>query len=231
LLADAPPMTNQLDDPGSRRAVAENVVYSYDPGCHPVFQYFSIPSWCVGGANTLDEARSSYRSDLARVLGVGEDGLPAVVEHLETSVTGVWVRTGLGVEHHDRVDGRTFVEMLLLQGRAMDGFWTCIHSATTASGAPSVVIVEPHDTLGFVLDQMTAHDALWIVFPEDQENVGWVAIYGPEAEGVDTILHSFDGVQSRDMTIRTFVQIYVTGNIRQLRLLSHPTSRSTTNGR
>jgi hypothetical protein len=224
-------LLNQLEDPGSRRAVVENVVYSYDPAYQPAFQYFSIPSCCVGGGNTLDEARSSYRSHLALVLEVSQDGLPTVVEHMETAVAGVWVRAGLGVEHHDRIDGREFVEMLLVQGRAMEGFRTHLYSATTASGAPSVVIVHPHDTLGFVLDQMTAEDALWIVFPEDHETVGWVAIYGPEADRVEMILHSFDGVKSRNMPIRTFVRTYVTGNIRHLRLLSHPISRSTTNGR
>jgi hypothetical protein len=94
-----------------------------------------------------------------------------------------------------------------------------------------VVIVEPHDALGFVLEQMTAHDALWIVLPEKDETVGWVAIYAPEAERAEMILHSFDGVKIRNMPICPFAKTYVTGNIRQLRRLSHPTSRSTTNGR
>lgn len=220
------PWLNRLKDRGSRRTVPENVIFSYDSAYQPAFQYFSTPSGCVGGGNTLEEARNSYRSALARVLGVSEDQLPTVVEHLETSVDGVSLRTRLGAEPDDRAYGRMFVEMLL-RGRAMDGFRTYLESPTTASGTPSVVIVQPDDTVGFILDQMTAHDALWIVYPQSDETIEWVAIFGPEAEGADLLLYSFDGVRSRNMSIRTFVKTYVRGDIRRLRLLSHPTSRST----
>jgi hypothetical protein len=238
LLAGPRPSLNELEEfEESRCAVAENVVYRYDPAYQPAYQYFSIPHSCIGGGDTLAEARASYRSGLAVALDVSEHGLPAVVEHLQTLVAGMWLRTGLGGEHTERMaDGRMFVEMLLRRGRATEGFRTYLDSATTegfrsyleaASEAPCVVIVESEDTLGFVIDQMTADDAVWMVFANKDNTVGWVGIYGPDVDGAEAVPHSIDGRQLRHLPIGVFVKTHVTGTIRQLRLLSHPTESDT----
>jgi hypothetical protein len=144
------------------------------------------------------------------VFGVSEDELPTVAQHLETCVAGVWIRTGLGVEHNDLIYGRMFIA-ILLEDRAMDGFRAFLQSATTASGAPSVVIVEPNDTLGLIIDQMTVQDALWIVLPQNHQTLGWLAIYRPEAQRAEMILHVVDGVKSRYLPIHTSVKPHLTG--------------------
>src|SRR5882672_6721207 len=45
--------TGQGDSPPIGWPRAENVIFSYDPTYTPAYQYFSIPSACIGGADTL----------------------------------------------------------------------------------------------------------------------------------------------------------------------------------
>ncbi len=70
--------------------VTENVVYSYMPESDPAIRYHSTPSSCAGAADTLAEARASYRADLTGLLHVGQRELPPVIEHVETVVHGMW---------------------------------------------------------------------------------------------------------------------------------------------
>ena len=62
--------------------VKENVVYSYVPDEEPAVRYHSIPLSCAGAANTLADARASYRADLTGLLHVGKRELPPVTEHV-----------------------------------------------------------------------------------------------------------------------------------------------------
>jgi hypothetical protein len=202
--------------------VIENIVYSYDPAYQPAIQYYSIPSSCSGGANTLDEARSSYRSDMAGLMGVSRYELPPVIEHLEAVVAGRWVRTRVGALHRDRISGRMFLQTLLSSGQAQDDLRAHLDAATAASSAPVVLIVEPEDTLGTVLDQMTPRDALWVTYSESQNVVGWVAIYGPEADGIDNIPHTFHDAGLRNMPIDAFARAYACADSRTVRVRPYP---------
>ena len=73
----------------------------------------------------------------------------------------------------------------------------------------SLVLVLSDDPMSLILDQMSAYDALWMAFPND-EGVAWTALYKPLADGVqpaeDTVL---DANQVRDMTVRSFVDDFV----------------------
>ena len=135
---------------GDAAVVVDNVVYSYAPGYQPAIQYHSIPSSCTGGADTLDEARSSYRTQVARRLNVDRHELPPAIEHLEAVVAGMWVRTKVGAIHRGRDADRMFLQILLSRGQAQDELRAHLDAATAAGEAPVVVIVEPDDTLGTV---------------------------------------------------------------------------------
>ena len=210
------PPTAVSDDRRDRCTVTENIVYSYDPDDQPAIHYYSIPSSCSGGANTLDEARSSYRSDIARLLGVSRNELPPVIEHLEAVVAGRWVRTKVGAVHRDRSTDRMFLQTLLSPGEAQDQLWAHLDAATAAGAAPIVLIVEPEDTLGTVLDQMTPHDAVWVTCSDSQHVVGWVAIYGPEANGIGEVPDMLDS-EIRNTPIEVFTRTYATGEPRAVR--------------
>src|SRR5271169_1898056 len=68
------PVTRTTMGPAPRRlarsarlahwATTEHVVYRYGPRFTPCFTYHSLPHGCVGVANTLNDARTSYRSDM-----------------------------------------------------------------------------------------------------------------------------------------------------------------------
>jgi hypothetical protein len=188
--------------------VTENVVYSYDPDVRPAIHYHSIPSSCAGGAGTLGEARSSYRSQLMRLLNVNRDELPAVIEHLEAVVAGTWVRTRVGAVHRDRFSDRMFLQTLMSPGLAQDELRSDLDRASGRGLRPVVVIVEPGDTLGSVLDQMTPHDALWVAYPDDENVVGWVVIYGPDARGGGDITTTVDIKDLRGMPIEAFARTF-----------------------
>jgi hypothetical protein len=207
---------------GEAAAVVENVVYSYDPGYQPAIRYHSIPSSCTGGADTLNEARSSYRSQVAGLLNVDRHELPSVIEHLEAVVAGMWVRTKVGAIHRDRDTDRMFLQILLSRGQAQDELRAHLDSATAAGDAPVVVIVEPDDTLGTVLDQMTAHDALLVAYSDIQNTVGWIAIYGAQADAANHVAHTFEHAGLRDTPIDTFTRTHITANPRAVRVRPYP---------
>jgi hypothetical protein len=207
---------------GAAAAVVENVVYTYDPGCQPAIQYHSIPSSCAGGANTLHEARSSYRTQMAGLLNVDRHELPSVIEHLEAVVAGMWVRTKVGAIHRGRDADRMFLQILVSRGQAQDALRAHLDSATAAGDAPVVVIVEPDDTLGTVLDQMTTHDALLVAYSDMQTAVGWIAIYGAQADAANHVPQTFEHAGLRDMPIDTFIRTHATANSRAVRVRPYP---------
>lgn len=207
---------------GDAAVVVDNVVYSYAPGYQPAIQYHSIPSSCTGGADTLDEARSSYRTQVAGLLNVDRHELPPAIEHLEAVVAGMWVRTKVGAIHRGRDADRMFLQILLSRGQAQDELRAHLDAATAAGDAPVVVIVEPDDTLGTVLDQMTAHDALLVAYSDIQNTVGWIALYGAQADASNHVAHTFENPGLRDMPIDSFTRTHVTANSRAVRVRPYP---------
>jgi hypothetical protein len=187
----------------------EQVIYARDTRYDPVFQYYSIPTSCVGGGATMPQARASYHAALADILGVDEAHLPTIIEHVEVPTKDeIWVRTVLdkrGGKERDRAYRMLQAMLPRLDKVTLDE----LHSAVAATGAPVIVLVLPDDPMSLILDQMSAYDALWMAFPNDG-GVAWTALYKPLADGVqpaeETVL---DAKQVRDMTVRTFVEDFI----------------------
>ncbi|MCW2685464.1 MAG: hypothetical protein JWR37_354 [Mycobacterium sp.] len=106
-------------------------MYRYVPEYVPSITYHSMRHARAGGANTLDDARKSYRSNMTKLLDVSRHELPPVVEHLEPVVAGVWVRTRVGAVHRDPVSDRMSLQSLLSAGRAQDELRDQLQLATS----------------------------------------------------------------------------------------------------
>jgi hypothetical protein len=202
----------------------ENVVYTYEPDDNPAIRYHSIPSSFVGAAETLAEARSSYRSDLTGLLHVDRHGLPPVVEHVEAVVAGMRVRTKVGAVHRDRTRDRMFLQTLLAPGGPQDEIREYLDTIGTAGIDPVVVLAEPEDPIASVLDQMTPQDAVVVTYPDADAVVGWAAIYGPQAPGVHDDLPSAPlDPAVREMPIEAFTDAYaLTRHRRAVRVCPNP---------
>jgi hypothetical protein len=197
----------------------ERVLFRYDPQSVPSITFYSLPHGCTGAAATLDAARKLYRSALSEMLGVSRHGLPPVVEHLEAVVADMWVRTEVGAVHRDPLGDRMFLQTLLSKGPAQDAMQADLKRATTNQAAtPVVVIVEPYEAVGTVLDQIRAADTVLVVHCDARNVLGWVTIYGPNAEGPQNIERiPTDGeLWTRPITFLT--DACVTGNGRAVRL-------------
>jgi hypothetical protein len=100
----------------------------------------------------------------------------------------MWVRSEVGAVHRDPLGDRMFLQTLLSKGPAQDAMQADLRRATTNQAAtPVVVIVEPYAAVGTVLDQIRAADVVLVVHCDKQNVLGWVTIYGPDAEGPDDI--------------------------------------------
>jgi hypothetical protein len=168
-------------------AVTENVVYRTAPEGQPVISYRSMPADCVGTAETLAQARASYRAELTQLLHVERYDLPPVVEHVEAKVAGIWVRSKVGAVHRDRLTDRMFLQRLLTPGDPQDEVRAYLGSAAGAGVEAVVVLAEPEDPVATVLDQMAPGDAVVVTYPSERDGLGWTAIHGPEAAAPDEL--------------------------------------------
>jgi hypothetical protein len=185
-----------------RWATTEHVVYAYHHGASPAITYHSVAHACAGRAGTLSEARSSYRSDIAELRGVGQRDLPPVVEHLEAIVAEMWVRDRIGAMRRDSMGERMFLQALLSEGPAQSTLRAHIERAASRGMRAVVVIVEPDDTVGSVLDQMRAEDVLFVAHRDTDTTVRWSALFGPDAEDTDEAVRLPDNVGLRAMPVR-----------------------------
>ncbi|MET0901564.1 MAG: hypothetical protein ABWY45_26915 [Mycobacterium sp.] len=184
----------------------ENVVYRTYTDEHPAIRYRSLPSRCTGAAETLAEARVSYRTELTGLLDVERYALPPVVEHVEARVAGIWVRSKVGAVHRDRLSDRMFLQRLLESGSLQDELRAYLGDAAGRGVEPVVVLTEPEDPVASVLDQMTPGDAVVATYPDAHEGLGWAAIHGPQAAGFDELpVAQFDS-GLRDVPIEAFAQ-------------------------
>jgi hypothetical protein len=203
---------------GPRRST-EHVLFRYDPRIVPSITFDSLPHGCTGGAATLDAARKMYRAAMSGMLGVSRHELPSVVEHLEAVVAGMWVRSEVGAVHRDPLGDRMFLQTLLSKGPAQDAMQADLRRATTNQAAtPVVVIVEPYAAVGTVLDQIRAADTVLVVHCDRRNVLGWVTIYGPNAEGPDGTERIPTDGELRTRPITFLTDACVTGNRRALRL-------------
>src|SRR5258705_7071648 len=102
-----------------RTQEAEHVAYRYDADSDEI-TFHSFPHGCTGCAITLDDARKAFRASMIKLLGISRHELPRVVEHLETVVDGMWVRTKVGAVHRDPSSDKMFLQTLLAEGPAQD---------------------------------------------------------------------------------------------------------------
>jgi hypothetical protein len=161
---------------GPQRAT-EHVLFRYDHESVPSISFYSLPRGCTGGAETLDAARKMYRSTMSELLGVSRHELPRVVEHLEAVVADMWVRTAVGAVHRDARSDRMLLQTLLSTGPAQDAMQADLKRADSNQGAnPVVVIVEPYDAVGTVLDQMRPADTVLVVHCDTRNVLAWVTI-------------------------------------------------------
>jgi catalase len=206
---------------GPRRST-EHVLFRYDARSVPPITFDSLPHGCTGGAATLDVARKMYRSAMSGLLGVSRRELPPTVEHLEAVVADMWVRTEVGAVHRDPLRDRMFLQTLLSKGPAQDAMQADLKRAATNQGpTPVVVIVEPYEAVGTVLDQIRAADTVLVVHRDTRNVIGWVTIYGPNAEGPEDIERIPSEGELRTRPITFLTDACVTGNRRALRTQSN----------
>lgn len=200
-----------------RTQEAEHVVYRYDANCAQI-TFHSFPHGCTGCAITLHDARKAVRASMIELLGANRHELPRVVEHLEAVVDGMWVRTKVGAVHRDPSSDKMFLQTLLAEGAAQQALRHHLQAATNRGATPVVVIVEPGETLGSVIDQMSADDVLVVAHADPHDAVRWVALYGPCAIGADVARHIADQEQLRATTIEVLTHTYGADDIQAVRL-------------
>jgi hypothetical protein len=198
---------------------AEHLLFRYDPRRNPPITYWSLPHGCTGGADTLDEARKAYRATLTGLLDAGRRELPTVVEHLEALIGDMWVRTQVGAVHRDAVSDRMLVQTLLAAGPAPDAMRVDLQHATRAGARPIVVIVEPHDAVASVLDQMRDEDTVLVVHSDVQNVLEWVVIHGSDAPCAEDTPRIATHADLGTMPISVLTTGDATGNPRVVRLL------------
>ncbi|HZA11029.1 hypothetical protein [Mycobacterium sp.] len=221
-------VTRTTMDPETRRharakrpvrwATTEHVVYRYNPGATPCFSFHSLPHGCIGVADTLNDARTSYRSCMTSLLALSRRELPPVAEHLEAVVAGMWVRAKIGAVHRAPHSDRMFLQILLSEGHGQAELRAHVEDATTTGAGPVVVIVEPDDTMGLVLDQMRAADALLVVHSDPRTVLGWVTVYGPDASGAGDAFHLANHAGFRQLSINEITRAYAGAGLRDVRL-------------
>jgi hypothetical protein len=186
--------------------MTDHVIFRYDPDNLPELTFRAVPSGCAGGANTMTEARASYRTSLSARLHVDRRALPPVVEHLEGLVCGMWVRTKVGAVHRDKSSDRMLLQILLAAGDEQAGLRDEVARLTEAGAEPVVVLAEPDHMIETLLDQMSARDALLVAHSEDNGSVGWSVLYGPESFGGQDVPHVHDDAGLRATPVATFTQ-------------------------
>lgn len=205
----------------------ENVVFRTQPDHQPAITYRSVPSHCAGTADTLAEARTCYRAELTELLEVDRHELPPVVEHVEAKVAGIWVRSKVGAVHRDRLTDRMFLQRLLAPGQVQDEVRAYLDTAAELGAEPVVVLAEPEDPVGSVLDQMTADDALVVTYPDERAGLGWAALHGPRAAGLDQLPVARLDADLRELPIESFAQTCVSEHrLRAVRVAAHGLPRA-----
>jgi hypothetical protein len=183
--------------------MTDHVIFRYDPDHQPQLAFRAVPSGCAGGANTLAEARASYRMCLSARLHVDRRALPAVVEHIEGLVSGMWVRTRVGAVHRDKSSDRMLLQILLAE---QSGLRDEVTRLTDTAAEPIVVLAEPDHAIETLLDQMSGRDALVVAHSDGNGSVGWAVLFGTESSGSRGVPSAVDDEGFRTTPVATFTQ-------------------------
>lgn len=171
--------------------MTDHVIFRYDPENQPEITFRAVPSGCSGGANTMAEARASYRTCLSARLHVDRRALPSVVEHIEGLVAGMWVRTKVGAVHRDPASDRMLLQTLLSAGEAQQALRREVGRLSDREPQPVVVLAEPDQAVAFLIDQMAPRDTLVVAHCDGRGSVAWTTLYGSQsldAESVPTVI-------------------------------------------
>ncbi len=202
--------------------MSDHVIFRYDPDHQPQLTFRGVPSGCAGGASTLAEARVAYRTCLSARLHVDRRALPAVVEHIEGLVSGMWVRTRVGAVHRDKSSDRMLLQILLAE---QSGLREEVTRLTEAGAEPIVVLAEPDHALETLLDQMSLRDALVVAHSDDNGSVGWGVLYGSDSVGSHGVPSLTDDAGLRATPVATFTQACAgVGRVVQRRPTAHMAS-------
>lgn len=156
----------------------QHVFFRVDPSSTPKWTFYATPVSIVGGGSTLSEAREAAQEALRFALETND--LPEIREYTEReAVPGAWIRTALDEHRIDRQEAFDVLQGALRT--APEGAF----DAVAATGDVIIVPCEPTDTLGFVSDQMTRYDALWVAL-NDPEYIHWIALHGDQADVDDS---------------------------------------------
>ncbi|MGY4710028.1 hypothetical protein ACXDF8_10825 [Mycolicibacterium sp. CBM1] len=172
--------------------MTDQVIFRYDPENQPEITYRGVPSGCSGGANTMAEARASYRSCLSARLHVDRRALPAVVEHIEGLVVGMWVRSRVGAVHRDQANDRMLLQTLLSPGATQDALRGDVTGLSERGAQPIVVLAEPEQSVGSLIDQMLARDTLVVAHCDGRGGVAWMTLHGSESAGAESCSNVVD---------------------------------------
>jgi hypothetical protein len=208
-----------IQDRQARATTTDHVIYRYDPRRTPCLTYHSIPGGLTGGANTLAEARESYRHNVTELARIQRHGVPPAVEHLETALAGMWVRAKVAAAHRDPSTGQMFLLTLLSEGSAQDALRASLARATSLGFNRVVVVVEPDEAVSAVLDQTRSDDTLFVVHSDAENTLRWIAIQGADAPGSHRAPLLMDNAGLRTMPIKALTEMYAVGP-QELRL--HP---------
>ncbi len=172
--------------------MSDHVIFRYDPDHQPEITFRAVPSGCTGGANTMAEARASYRACLSARLHVDRRALPAAVEHLEGLVCGMWVRTKVGAVHRDQSSDRMLLQTLLSPGDAQRALRDDVAGLTDKGAQPIVVLAEPDQPVESLVDQMAPRDTLVVAHSDGQGGVAWTTLHGPESVDAEAVRQVLD---------------------------------------
>lgn len=176
----------------------ENVVYRKVPDVSPCVQFYSMPVSVVGGGSSVAEASDRFEQALADIEPSNVD----VVAHTEIrAADGVFIRMRLGADQEARMAGVNEVMKVITQSNPDDV--DRMFDSVAASGDVIIVISQPHDTIGDVLDQMTTYDALWLALNSNGgKSIDFITIRGGAAEGeADEDARPINPVDDRDRTL------------------------------
>ncbi len=194
--------------------MTDHVIFRHDPDHQPEIAFRGVPSECAGGASTLTEVRTAYRSCLSARLHVDRRALPPVVEHIEGMVCGMWVRTKVGAVHRDKSSDRMLLQ-LLLDERV--GLRDEVARLSAVGAEPIVVLAEGQDMLETLLGQLTVRDTLLIAHCDDNGSVRWGCLHGTESPAGHGLPHVVDNERLRSTSVAVFTQTCVGGRVVQRR--------------
>jgi hypothetical protein len=150
----------------------------------------------------------AYQSDLATLLNIERAELPPAVEHLETKVGRIWIRTALDPPSSLRQAAAGLREWLDRDLNNSDRLRRQLSRSTGDEDPLVVVLVEGSAPVCDVLNQMTRFDQVWVGYLRHKPGLGWITLCGPDAASTEQVSRSVDAEAVHTLPIATFAATY-----------------------